>query len=142
ALAVGPWLDMTRSQEIRHGETSDGAAPLPEVEEPLAEQVLSDALDDEALGLGRPRQRSDLLLERVEELVRKCLRKLEGAPQEPVQRRHIGHDAPAGSTAGYGPGQRRAVVAECSGDVLLRERGGEEHAFESCEPHAQRALCA
>ena len=55
-LAVGPGLDVARAQERRHSEPGDGAAPLPEVEEPVAKQVLSDALDDEPLGLRRLRE--------------------------------------------------------------------------------------
>jgi hypothetical protein len=50
-VAVSPGLDVARAEERPHREPGDGAAPLPEVQKRLAEQVLADALDHEALGL-------------------------------------------------------------------------------------------
>src|SRR5690606_19462249 len=141
-FAVGPGFDMARAQQRRDGETGDGAPPLPEVEKPVAEQVLPDALDDEALGLGRLRQPSDLLLERVKQLVRQRFRELERTPEKTVQRGHIGYGAPASGALRPRGDHRGPVIAGRARDVLLRERGEEDGVAEGTEPHAQRALGA
>jgi hypothetical protein len=76
-LAVGPWLDVARAEERGDREAGDGAAALPKLQESVAKQALSDALNDETLSLCRLRKRGDLLLEGVKELVRQRLRELE-----------------------------------------------------------------
>jgi hypothetical protein len=90
AGAVGPGLDVARAEQLWDGEAGDGAAALPVLEQAVAEEVLADALDDEALGLGGLRQRCGLLLEAVEQLVGQRLAELEGAAQQPVERRDVG----------------------------------------------------
>jgi len=47
-----PWFDVARSQERRVADASDRAAVAPVVEQSGAEDILADAPDDEAFGLG------------------------------------------------------------------------------------------
>jgi len=113
AFAIGPWLDVAGPQQLRHGQAGDGAAALPEIDEALAEDVLPNALNDQALDLGGPRESRGRLLERVEQLVWQGPAELDRASEESVQRRDLGHRAPAG-------GARRQ--RRCHGGAVVAER--------------------
>ncbi len=47
-LAIGPRLDMTRTEQLRHSKSGDGTATVPILQQPPAENVLANALNDEA----------------------------------------------------------------------------------------------
>lgn len=55
-FAMGPRLNMARSEQLAHGESRYGAAAAPIIEQCCPKQVLADALDNEPFDLGRLRQ--------------------------------------------------------------------------------------
>lgn len=83
-VANGPGFYVTRAEERGYREARNGTSPLPKVEEPVSEQILAYTLNRKTFDLGAPRQRRHLLLERVEELIRKSVRQLERATKESV----------------------------------------------------------
>lgn len=89
AVAVRPWLRMARPQQLGNGETSDGASTLPEIDEAGAEDVLSDALDHNPLGLGGGRKPPCTLPEGVERSGGERARELEGTLQQPMESRQV-----------------------------------------------------
>lgn len=141
-LAHGPWLDVAGSQQRRDRQPGDDAAPFPVVEQSLARDVLSDALDDEPLGLGRTRELEGLLLEGDEQLMRQGLGELEGAAKQLMEGRDRGDRLSRKRARGQRVGHRDAVLTEGSRDVEVREGDQQYVATEGGEPDAKRGLGA
>src|SRR5262249_7574743 len=104
--------------------------------------VLADTLNNEALDLGRPRQRGGLLLEAVEELVWERLAELERAAQEAVERGDVARGPATARSLGERRRHGRSVLSKGGAHVLLREGGQENGVAEGPEPDAERTLGA
>ena len=71
-ITIGPWHDVRGSQKPRLGNASEWAALTPVIQQSVAKYILSNALHDQSLGLGRPRQGGGLSAKAVERRVRQA----------------------------------------------------------------------
>ena len=81
-VALGPRQDVGGAQQGGVGNADDRAAAAPVIHQRSAEDVLADALDDEALDLGDLRQAGDASAKSAE----RCLGQADAQPVNPVER--------------------------------------------------------
>ncbi len=104
-VAVGPGHDVRGAQERWLGYAGERTAAAPIIHEGVAKQILSDALDDEAFGLGRSRQLGGLGAEAQERRVGQADGKLVDAVERGMKLGHCLEDE--GRGAGTRNGRRR-----------------------------------
>lgn len=129
---------MARAEKLDDGEAGHGAATLPVVDEAGPEEVSADTMDDEALGLGRPRQGCGFLPECREELVGPRTRELEGPAKKTMESGVVRDDPGEQRAIRKRAAEARAVLGESLSDVLPRECRREPRVSRATQPDSER----
>ena len=103
-FAFGPGDDVGGAEQGWVGDSGQRATGLPVVEQAVAEDVLADALDGEALDFGGPGESGGLMLEDVQRRIRQAGGELVEARQHGVESgergEHVARQAGAGDIRG------------------------------------------
>lgn len=141
-LAVSPGFDVACAKQLGHRQSGDGAAALPVVHQPVAENLLADSLNGKPLGLGGPWHTCRLVEKHLERFVGQSPRELEGPPHETVQCRQVTYPACCGRTPRERTGECVAQRGEGLEDVVAGKRHEEQRFAARVEPDLQGRMAA
>ena len=132
-VAVRPWHDVRGAQERGLSDASNRTAAAPIVHEGIAEQILSDALDDQPLCLRRPRQFGGLGAKAQERRIRQTHSELVSAIERGMELGQRLVDKGGRATTRKGRCRRSAQLRSDAG-VIDREQPGAA-LRSACDPH-------